>query len=103
MTINEIKIAINEVKSNEALLLDVRRSDEWQAGHAKGAILFPAERVLLGGESPDVPKDKKIYTYCRSGGRAGRVRAALERFGFTNVYNLGGLLDWSEAGGEVER
>lgn len=97
----DIKIAIDQVRAGQAVLLDVRRLDEWQSGHAKGAILFPAERILLGGEAPDTSKDATIYTYCRSGGRAGRVRSALQHAGFTNVYNLGGLLDWSEAGGEV--
>lgn len=102
MTQEELKIAVNEVNSKKAVLLDVRRLEEWQTGHAKGAILFPSERIFVGGETPNVPKDTTIYVYCRSGGRAGRVRACLERAGFNNVYNAGGLLDWSDAGGEVE-
>jgi rhodanese-related sulfurtransferase len=102
MTESEIKLAIEQVERGEAVLLDVRRKEEWDTGHARGAKLFPAERVLTGGEVPDLPKDKTIYTYCVSGGRAGRVRAELERQGFSDVHNLGGLLDWQEAGGEVE-
>ena len=102
MTTQEIKSAVEQVQRGEAVLLDVRRQDEWDAGHAKGAELFPAERVMTGGEVPALPKDKTIYTYCVSGGRAGRVRAELERKGFSDVHNLGGLLDWQQAGGEVE-
>jgi rhodanese-related sulfurtransferase len=103
MTPQEIKHAVEQVKKGEALLLDVRRQEEWDKGHAVGAELFPSERILIGGEVPKVPTEKTIYTYCQSGGRAGRVRAELERKGFTDAHNLGGLLDWSEAGGEVER
>lgn len=102
MTPQEIKHAVEQVQQGEALLLDVRRHDEWERGHAVGAELFPSERILTGGEVPDVPKDKTIYTYCQSGGRAGRVRAELERKGFIDVHNMGGLLDWQEASGEVK-
>ncbi len=103
MTPQEIKHAVEQVKKGEALLLDVRRQEEWDEGHASGAKLFPTERILVGGEVPDAPKDATIYVYCRSGGRAGRVRAELERKGFIDAHNLGGLLDWQEAGGEVEK
>lgn len=103
MDSEEIKKAISEVKEGKAIILDVRRQDEWDDSHAKGATWLPSEQILVGGVIPDIPKDAIIYTYCHGGGRAGRVKTALTDKGFTNVKNLGGLVDWENAGGVVEK
>lgn len=100
MDIQDIKNAIKEVEAGEAILLDVRRDDEWEAGHAEAAVHFNSERVLKDGELPDLPKGKTIYTYCLSGGRAGRVKTKLLEAGYADVRNLGGLQHWQAAGGK---
>ena len=41
----------------------------------------------------DVPKDTPLFLYCRSGARSSRGCKALEKLGYTNVTNLGGILD----------
>lgn len=89
-----------KIQSGEAVLIDVRTLEEYAAGHAKGAILFDSRRVEQG-EIPDVPKDKEIFLYCRSGNRAGVVRPILERKGFTRVTSLGGLPDMEALGAEM--
>lgn len=99
---DEIKKAIQQVKDKKAVVLDVRRSGEWNAGHALDAVHYDSDRILGLGESLDIEKEMPIYAYCQSGGRAGRVKNELTRRGFTNVHNLGGLKDWEAAGGEVE-
>lgn len=96
----EIKLAVEEVNNGEAILIDVRRDEEWGMGHAKPATHFDSDRLLKSGDLPDIDKDKKIYLYCVSGGRAGRVKMALLNHGFKNVQNLGGLQDWFNAGGK---
>lgn len=100
MESSEIKKAISAVLSGDAVLLDVRRQDEWDAGHAGPAIHFDSPRILEDGELPEVSKDKTIYVYCRSGGRAGRVKNELLRQGYYDVHNLGGLSDWQANGGK---
>lgn len=92
----------NEVRTGDALLLDVRTDEEWAEGHAAGAVQMELMRILSGGEVPDVPKNKSIYIYCHSGNRAGMAEGALRKKGFTNVKNIGGLGDWQTMGGEVE-
>ena len=99
---DEVKKVIQQVKDGKAVVLDVRRNDEWRTGHAKDAVHLDSDRLLGLGESPDIDKEMPIYAYCKSGGRAGRVKNELTRRGFTQVYNLGGLSDWEAAGGEVE-
>lgn len=100
MTQQELEKAVGEVSTGEAILLDVRRVDEWNDGHAEQAINFDSQKILQQGELPNIEKDKKIYVHCVSGGRAGRVKMALLNHGFTNVENLGGLNDWYRAGGK---
>ena len=100
MDIDFIKQAIKEVEAGEAVLLDVRRDDEWSAGHSELATHFDSARLFNDGELPDIDKNKKIYTYCVSGGRAGRVKMALLNHGFSKVENIGGLTHWYSAGGK---
>ena len=38
-------------------------------------------------------KSQKLFLYCRSGGRAGHALKTLTKLGYTNVTNLGGLMD----------
>lgn len=70
------------------VLIDVRTKEEWDEGHAKGAVHFPIEK-LRKGEMPDIPKDTEIKTYCNAGGRAGRAKTMLLANGFTHVESCG--------------
>lgn len=92
--------AVKAVEAGDATLIDVRTQEEWDAGHAPQAEHFELAR-LEAGELPDVPKDATIYVYCRSGNRSGMAVEILERAGYTDVTNAGGLTDWQAAGGDV--
>jgi rhodanese-related sulfurtransferase len=89
-----------KVERGLANLLDVRTDEEWDVGHAKGALHFELER-LQNGEIPDIEKDKKLYVYCRSGRRAETAKEILERSGFSDVVNILSLSEWEKLGGEV--
>lgn len=88
------------VRTGEAVLLDVRSNEEWQAGHADGALHWELSR-LEKEELPDIPKNQKIYIYCRTGQRAEVAKKILEQNGYQDLVNLGGLKDWESFGGEV--
>ena len=94
------EVAKEAVGDKEAVIVDVRRDDEWAAGHADRAVHWELAK-LEAGQMPDIPKDKKIYTYCAAGKRAGQAADILKANGWTDVHNLGGLPDWKEAGGQV--
>ncbi len=94
--------AVELVGEGKAVLIDVRTDDEWNAGHALGAIHFELAK-LQSGELPPIPKDAAIYVYCRTGIRAGQAKTILEQNGYTNVTNLGGLANWQAIGGAVEK
>ena len=94
------KAAVRDVTSGDALLLDVRTDAEHRAGHAPEATHLPLARIQDGAR-PDVPKDRRIYVYCRTGRRAAVAADLLRKDGFTDVTNIGGLADWKKAGGAV--
>ena len=89
-----------ELNDGTAVLVDVRRDDEWNGGHAKGAIHLSVDRIMQG-ELPTRDTGSKVYLYCASGGRASAAANYLEGKGF-QVENLGGLSSWRSAGGSVE-
>ena len=80
----------------DAVLLDVREDDEWEAGHAPQAIHIPlgelAERV---GE---VPQDGDVYVVCRAGGRSARATMYLNQNGWDAVNVAGGMQVWHQQG-----
>jgi len=92
-----------EVNNGTAVLLDVRTDAELQTvGYAAGSTHFDLAR-LQAGELPSISQDITIYAYCKGGARAGRAKDILEQNDFTHVENIGGLVDWENAGGTVIR
>jgi len=80
--------------TEEYILLDVRRVDEFNEEHIEGAILIPYDEIekRAAVELPD--KKALILIYCRSGRRSETAANILVNMGYTNVYDFGGILDW---------
>ena len=77
------------------VLLDVREDDEWQAGHAPGALHVPLGQVT--SRLDELPEGE-LHVVCRSGGRSQQAAAWLSRNGFDAVNVAGGMQAWAEAG-----
>ena len=76
------------------MILDVRRVDEFAAGHIPGAINIPNESIGTD-EIPELPnKDQLILVYCRSGNRSKQASKKLVDLGYTNIVEFGGIIDW---------
>ena len=76
------------------IILDVRRSNEYAAGHIPNAINVPNESIGTD-EIPELPnKDQLIMVYCRSGRRSKEASEKLVKLGYTNIVEFGGILDW---------
>ena len=77
------------------IIVDVRRQDEYDAGHIPGAILIPNESI--GTEQPEqLPdKDQIILIYCRSGRRSKEAAQKLANLEYMNIYEFGGIIDWT--------
>ncbi len=76
-------------------IVDVRRQDEYDAGHIPGAILIPNESIV--SERPEELPDLQqiILIYCRSGGRSKEAGQKLADMGYVNIYEFGGIIDWT--------
>ena len=81
-------------EESDYIILDVRRPDEFAAGHIPNAINVPNETIGTA-EIPELPdKDQLIMVYCRSGRRSKEASAKLVKLGYTNIVEFDGILDW---------
>ena len=79
----------------DAIVLDVREQDEFDAGHIPGAILLPVGTITADTAAAVIPeKDTVVLVYCRSGNRSKMASAALAELGYTEVYEFGGINTW---------
>ena len=76
------------------IILDVRRPDEYAAGHIPHAINVPNESIGTAEISELPDKDQLILVYCRSGRRSKDASEKLVKLGYTNIVEFGGILDW---------
>lgn len=76
------------------VIVDVRRQDEYDAGHIPGAILVPNESI--GSDFPEeLPDyDQIILIYCRTGNRSKQAAEKLAAMGYTSIYEFGGINSW---------
>ncbi len=82
-------------KDDDHIVVDVRRQDEYDAGHIPGAILIPNESIdtTRPKELPDL--DQIILVYCRSGRRSKEASEKLAKLGYTKIYEFGGIITWT--------
>lgn len=88
--------AYQRMKSSDPIVIvDVRTKEEYDAGHIEGAILIPNEEIT--NEKPKLlpVEDAEILIYCRSGNRSGQAAEKLEKMGYTNINDFGGINDWT--------
>ena len=92
------KITPEEAKEMMAeegvLILDVREKSEFDEGYIEGALLLPVGNINGGDLSLIPDKDQKLLLYCRSGNRSGKAAKKLVEYGYTQVYDFGGIIDW---------
>lgn len=76
------------------IILDVRRPDEYAAGHIPNAINVANESISTD-EIPELPdQNQLIPVYCRSGRRSKEAAEKLTVLGYTNIVEFGGIPDW---------
>ncbi|MCP9210442.1 rhodanese-like domain-containing protein [Streptomyces sp. NEAU-Y11] len=81
-----------------AVLLDVRETPEWRAGHAPGALHLPLTRLLAGAALPETAQGRPVVAICRSGHRSQRAATLLDARGVDAVDVTGGMNAWAAAG-----
>jgi rhodanese-related sulfurtransferase len=82
--------------SQEHVLIDVRTPQEYNSGHIAGAVNIPLQE--LSSRQSEIPQDTPVVLYCRTGNRSGQAATMLADAGYSNLYNLGGTVQWTGAG-----
>ena len=86
----------------DIVLLDIRSEAELRQGILPDSEHLPMHLIPL--KIQDLPKDKDVVLYCRSGARSYHACAFLAQQGVENVINLrGGILAWARSGHEIGR
>jgi rhodanese-related sulfurtransferase len=89
--------AIQMINQRQAVLVDVRPAEQYQAGHIAQARNVPATEIEK--KSAGLPKNKPLVVVCDQGRDASRAVSKLKAQGFTEVVALdGGMRAWSQAG-----
>ena len=87
--------AKNMMDTQEAIVLDVREQDEFDAGHIPGAVLLPVGTITKDTATAVIPElDSVVLVYCRSGNRSKKASQALADLGYTGIYEFGGINTW---------
>src|SRR3712207_8321970 len=98
----EVRAALQD--GEEVVLVDVRESTEWDAGHLPGARHVPRGHLesRIEGAAPD--RDQRVVLYCASGVRSALAAHTLrELLGYERVESLtGGITLWKDRGYEVQ-
>ena len=88
---------VKAIAASGAHLIDVRTADEVAHGVIDGAIHIPLH--LLPLRAADIPQDKPVVMYCRSGARSAQACSFMASKGYDNMHNLsGGIMAWARSG-----
>ena len=77
----------------DLILLDVRTQEEYDDSHIPGAVCLPSD-MIEEGMPFSFDKDAEILLYCHSDKRSAEAASRLRAMGYTNVSDIGCILDW---------
>ena len=96
--------AVQLINRKDALVIDVRDTGEYDAGHIAGARHVPEKQLAERLKELEKFKDRSLIVVCRSGARSGAAVQVLRGNGFGEAVNLsGGIGAWQLAGMPLEK
>ncbi|MEL6308307.1 MAG: rhodanese-like domain-containing protein [Chloroflexota bacterium] len=84
----------------EHILIDVRTAQEFNSGHIAGAINIPVDQIA--SRLSEIPADIPVVVYCRSGNRSAQATNILNQNDYSEIYDLGGIIQWQSAGYPIQ-
>jgi rhodanese-related sulfurtransferase len=105
LVVNEIdseSLQARRANGEDVLLVDIRTAAEVAQGAIPNATHIPMH--LLPVRAAELPKDKDVVLYCRSGARSYHACQFLAQQGYDNMLNLrGGIIAWARHGYDIGR
>lgn len=99
ITANE---ALELLKKDDLVILDVRTPGEYKSGHIQDAVLIPVQELQRRFDELADYKDRPILIYCATGNRSTVASKILQDRGFKEIYNLRyGIKGWIRDGNDV--
>lgn len=96
--------AVQLINRKDALVIDLRDTGEYEAGHIAGARHVPEKQLTERLKDLEKFKGRPLIVACRSGTRSGVAVQVLRRNGFAEAVSLGGGVGaWDQAGMPLEK
>lgn len=87
-------------ENKDYVIVDVRTPDEYKEGHIPNAINIPNETINETVYDKLQDKNQLILIYCRSGSRSRQAAYKMQKLGYTNLVDFGGIINWK---GKIEK
>jgi len=86
------------INRNRPVVLDVRETREYEAGHLPNAVHIPLSQLGSRGQELSGMAGRPVLVYCARGQRTLHASRVLARLGFKEIYGLaGGVRAWVDA------
>ena len=96
--------AVQLINRRDAVVLDVRDTGDYAAGHVTGAKHVPESQLGDRAKELEKYKSRPVVVCCKTGSRAPAVSAALRKKGFAEAFALrGGIAAWQQASLPLEK
>lgn len=92
LTLHELTRLVNK---GEAVIVDVRESKEYNAGHIVDAINIPHQKLANRATELDKHKEKTIVVVDKMGQHSGASVKVLREKGFNVSRMQGGMVEWT--------
>ena len=87
-------------ENKDYVIVDVRTPDEYKEGHIPNAINITNETINETVYNKLKDKNQLILIYCRSGSRSRQAAYKMQKLGYTNLVDFGGIINWK---GKIEK
>lgn len=93
------ELIVQKKGDSDFVILDIRTTGEYQAGHIPGAILIDFYSGTFVDQINRLHKAKTYLVHCRSGNRSGRSMDLFKKFKFNEIYHMSsGIIGWKSEG-----
>jgi rhodanese-related sulfurtransferase len=85
---------IKKMNKEDYVILDVRTKEEYDEERIPNSVLLTLDEIENKAGTILPNKDIRIYVYCRTGRRSEQAAYKLIKLGYTNVYDIGGIINY---------